>query len=428
MKNIILLSVATSFLFGASVVNDLEVDQKNKTVGSTMSNGATVSQGQTDIHHNSNVANVNILQRDGTDAGNLIEDTTVSDTELYQGLTYVDNSRLYDVDLKSKNSVKNVNSDESRIGQAILLVGQNSNVIGTPPNGMGIGGTGENLEITQTNLLEDTDVKNNSLILQGLTAIYNGADVSATFKLEQTNTINRANANGTNDINASTLTQGLTTVSDGTTNNITQTIENVMEDIDVDNSHISQSTLQLNDATVTNINIDDKNRASYVTARANSDINQSTISVDTSNVNGLYRNDRNGAQENNWVHTVTVDNSDIKQSHLHAINHSNVANVTYTTHNSVINATNLIYDTTATNNSELNQDVTELDNGDLINTTLNRANTINHVTANNSKLEEFNVKVTNSTLENSNLSQQGLIYNLYTTNANLSQGSTIISD
>ena len=438
MKNIILLSVvATSFVLGANVVNDLDVDQKNKTVGSTLSNGATVSQGQTNIQDNSNVDNVTLLQREGTNAGNLIENSTISsESELDQGYTYIDNSRLHNADIESENHVKNVTvTDGSLVGQSILLIGGESNVTGTAgdDNGMGMGGSGENLEITQTNLLQDTDIKN-SFIVQGLTEINNGADVSNTFKLEQTNTINRASASGTNDINASELTQGVTTISGGTTNNIAQTIENIMEDITVDGSHISQSTIKLKKSDVRNINngasssIDDKNRVSYVTARDNSNIDQSTINVDTSHVDGLYKDDRGSLQENNWIHTVTVDSSEIKQSNFSATNSSNVLNVTYTTHDSGVNATNLVYNSTATNNSEFNQDVTKLNNGDLTNTTLNRANTLNTVTANNSKLKQFNVQVTNSTLENSNLSQQGLMYNLHTTNANLSQGSTIITD
>ncbi len=440
MRNIILLSVVTtSFIFGANVVNDLTVDQKNEiNNNSNFSNGATVSQGQTDIQNNSNVDSVNILQRDGTDAGNLIENTDVTNQSgLYQGYTYIENSKLHNTDLESKNHVKNVTvTDGSLVGQSILLIGGDSNVSGTAGSGgggMGMGGSGENLKITQTNLLQDTNIKN-SFVVQGLTYIDNGADVSNTFKLEQTNTINRASASGTNDINASELTQGVTNISGGTTTNIEQTIENVMEDITVDRSHISQSTIKLNNSDVSNINngasssIDDKNRVSYVTARNNSNIDQSTIDIDTSSVNGLYRDDRGVLEENNWIHTVTVDNSDIRQSNFSATNSSDVLNVTYTTHESGINATNLVYNSTATNNSKFNQDVTELNHGVLTNTTLNRANTLNTVTADNSKLKQFNVQVTNSTLENSDLSQQGLMYNLNTTNANLSQGSTVITD
>ena len=438
MKNIILLSVVTtSFIFGANIVNDLTVDQKNKTVGSTLNNSSTVLQGQTDIQNNSDVNNVNILQRDGTEAGNLIENATISnESGLYQGYIYIKKSKLHNADLKSKNHVKNLTAtDESIIGQGILVIGGESNVTGTAGSGsggMGMGGSGENLEITQTNLLQDTDSKN-SFIVQGLTAIYNGADVSNTFKLEQSNTINRASASGKNDINASELTQGITNISGGTTTNIEQTIENVMEDITVDGSHISQSTIQLKNSDVSNINngasssIDDKNRVSYVTAR-DSSIDQSNIDIENSRVNGLYRDDRGGLQESNWIHTVTADSSDIIQSNFSAINSSDVSNVTYTTHDSGVNAINLVYNSTITNKSEINQDETKVNDGQLTNSTLNRANTINSVTSDNSKLKQFNIKVTNSTLDHSNLSQQGLIYNLDTTNANLSQGSTTITD
>ncbi len=437
MKNIMLLSiVTTSFIFGANIVNDLTIDQKNKAISSTLNNSSTVSQGETIIKNNSNIDNVSILQRDGTEAGNLIENSTLNNTGLYQGLTHIKNSTLHNTNLESNNIVKNVNVDSSFVEQGILKISEESNVTGTSgsSSGMGIGSSGDNLKITQANSLKDTDIKNNSFLLQGKTLIYNGADVSNTFKLNQTNSIKRASANGTNDINSSELIQGLTTIIGGTTSNIEQTIENVMEDITVDGSHISQSTIKLNNSDVSNINndasssIDDKNRVSYVTARNNSDIDQSNINIDTSHINALYINDRNGVEENNWIHTVTVDSSNIKQSDINVTNNSDIVNITYTTDTSAENATNLVYSSTFFNNSKINQDITEINGGELTYNTLNRANAINNLTSDNSILKQFNIKVTNSTLDNSNLSQQGLMYNLNTTNANLSQGNTIITN
>ena len=103
-------------------------------------------------------------------------------------------------------------------------------------------------------------------------------------------------------------------------------------------------------------------------------------------------------------------------------------NTTYNAGDISSYAINGIYASTVTNSSNLIQDVTNLDNGDLKNTTLNRINTISLATVENSDLKQFNIKVTNSTLENSNLNQNGLILRVNATNALISQGSTIITD
>ena len=441
MKKLIVLSIIASFALADNTVTSLTVDQKNEIFNNTnISNGATISQGQTDIKNGSNVNSVTITQRYGTDAGNSLENTTITGTnsEVYQGLTSVDNSRLEHAELTSQNKLKGVTvtGGKSTIRQANLIIGGESNATGTAGGAggnMGMGGSGENLEITQTNTLQDTNIEN-SVIDQGITVINNSADVSKSFKLKQTNTINRASANGRNSVDNSKITQGITTISGGTTQDIIQTIENVIEDIGVDTSNVSQSTMILTDSTVSNINndvgsdIDDKNKISFVTATNDSNIIQSSIDINASTVNGLYKSDRGGLQENNWIHTVTVTNSDIKQSNFNATNHSDVTNITYKTHESGIDAINLIYNSSAINNSEFYQDVTELNNGELENNTFTRANTLNHVIADNSKVKQFNIQVSNSTLNNSELIQQGLFFNVNTTNANLSQGEVSITD
>ena len=440
MKKIIILSVVSSFVLAGNIVNDLEVDQKNEvTNSSSLSNSVTVSQGETNIQNNSNVENVDILQRDGSEAGNLIDNSTINGaySEVYQGLTSVDSSTLYNTQLTSKNTIQRVNitNGKSVIRQGNLIIGGDSNLSGTAGSGgggMGMGGSGENLEITQTNLLKDTDIQN-SFINQGVTTINNHADVSISFKLDQTNTINRASATGHNDVNSSQLQQGVTKISGGDTSNVVQTIQNVMEDITVDGSSINQSSITLTDSTVSNINsdasssIDDKNRVSYTTATNNSNIEQSSINISSSTVDKLYKSDRGSLQENNWIHTVTIDNSKIQQSNFNVNNGSDISNVTYLTHSSGVNANNLVYNSTA-NDSELNQDTTTLDNANLDNNTFTRANTINHVVADNSNLKQFNIEVSNSNLDNSDFKQQGLYWNVTANNANMSQGSTIITD
>ena len=76
----------------------------------------------------------------------------------------------------------------------------------------------------------------------------------------------------------------------------------------------------------------------------------------------------------------------------------------------------------------MKQDVTELDNGEFQETTINRVNTISQVDVSNSNLEQFNIEIRGSTLENSNLNQNGLIWQVNATNALISQGNLIISD
>ncbi|SFV70092.1 Autotransporter adhesin [hydrothermal vent metagenome] len=446
MKNIILLSVvATSFVLGANVVNDLEIDQINKVhSNSSFSNGATVSQGQTDIQNNSNVNDVSILQRDGANAGNLIENTTISGTnsELHQGLTSIDNSRLDYADLESDNTVRRVEvtSGKSTITQGNLIIGGDSNISGSAGStGGGFGGiggsTGENLEITQINLLEDTSIKNSN-IHQGHTVINSGAEVSKTFKLNQNNSITLLDATG-NDINASTLTQGITNISGGITSDIEQNIRNIMEDITVDGSTIKQSSINFSNSTVSNINNnnnegnpDDRNRVTKTEALNDSTIKQSSINLDESTIDGLYKQETDGLNENNWIHTVTVDDSTVKQSTLNAINDSHVTNVTYKKESmsEIYSAPNLVYNSDALNNSNFLQDVSELNYGDIEDTTFNRGNSINTVNADNSTVKQFNITVNNSALRSSNLRASSITGGVNLTNANLSQGSTIITN
>jgi len=440
MKKLIILSVAVSFALSGNVVNDLDIEQINKVNNnSNFSGGATVSQGQTYIQNDSTVTSLDIKQRDGAEAGNLIDNVTITGTnQLHQGLTHIDNSRVEYTSLDSKNEVKNVDiiGSTSVVTQGALFIGGESNVTGIADSGgggMGIGGSGENIEITETNILRNTNI-DNSTLHQGLTIINNQASVTNTFKLTQQNTINRASSTGTNSENNSTITQGHTEISGGTTSNIEQNIQNVMEDITVDSSSVKQSSMQFINSDVSNINNnnteatpDDKNRITNTTINNNSTVLQSNISANGSTIDGLYKQDTKGVAENNWMHTVTVNNSTIKQSTLNANNGSTVTNITYKTHDSAVDAINLIYKSQATN-SELSQDTTSLDNGILTNTTLNRANSINTVTANDSILKQFNVIVTNSTLSNSELNQQGLMWKVNTNNANITQGSTIITD
>jgi len=441
MKKIVILSlIASSFLLSANIVNDLKIEQINKVnSNSNFSNGATISQGTVDIQNNSNVEDVYILQQIGSSAGNLVESTTISGTnsELHQGLTRVDSSTLHHANLNSNNKVIHVTvtGGKSTITQANLIIGGDSNVSGTAGTGGGNpwdppGASGENLEIIQNNILEHTNISDSSLH-QGLTVINNDATVSNSFKLEQNNNMS---SNAINNDTNSTITQGLTSISGGDTSNIKQKISNTIQNITVDGVNIEQSSIKLINSTVSNINNnnddttdDDINEINTLTA-TDADIVQSSIRSNSSTIDNLQKSNRGDVSKNNAILNLTLNDSTAKQSIIDAQNGSDVKNVTYNAGNLSSYAINGIYTSTVNSNSNLKQDVTELNNGDLKDTTLDRVNTISLATVNNSNLKQFNIQVTNSTLENSNFTQNGLIWQVNATDALISQGSLIISD
>ncbi len=442
MRKIIYLSIITPyFLFGVDSANSVTIQQVNKIRSNTnISNSSSIVQGKTNIKNNSDVDSLEITQKSGINAGNLIEDSTISgaNSKVVQGLSSVNSSTLHNAKLNSNNTIRRVDitNGKSTVTQANLIIGDNSNVHGTAGGdggGMGIGGTADNIEITQNNLLEDTNIKK-STIHQGRTTINGGANISSTFKLNENNSITLLNSNE-NSSNNSTITQGDINITAGTTTNVKQNIQNIIEDITVDRSYIKQSNINLKNSITTNINsdndeslLDDKNKITNTVATGGSTIIQSSIDSKDSTITQLSRYDRNGVDENSWIHTTNLNNSELKQSVLSAKNSSHLSNIEYTTHDSGVSATNLVYMLTA-NNSNISQDITDISNSDFNDNILNRANTVNNVTAlNNSHLAQFNIKVENSSLDNSNLSNQGLYYNTTVNNANLSQGSTTITD
>ena len=441
-KEIIYLSIITPyFLFGVDSANSITIQQVNKIRSNTnISNNSTIVQGKTDIKNNSDVDSLEITQKSGINAGNLIEDSTISgaNSKVVQGLSSVNSSTLHNAKLNSNNTITrtDITDGESNVTQSNLIIGGNSNVYGTAEGsggGMGIGGTADNIEITQNNLLEDTNIKK-STIHQGRTTINGGANISSTFKLNENNSITILNSNG-NSSNNSTITQGDINITAGTTTNVKQNIQNIIEDIIVDGSYIKQSNINLKNSITTNINsyndenlLDDKNKITNIVATGGSTIIQSSIDSRDSIINQLSKYDRNGVDENSWINTTYLNNSELKQSVLSAKNSSHLSNIEYTTHDSGVSSTNLVYMLTS-NESNISQDITDISNSDFNDNILNRANTVNHVTAiNNSHLAQFNIKVENSSLDNSNLSNQGLYYNTTVNNANLSQGSTTITD
>ncbi len=451
MKKLVILSVIASLALADNSVTTLTIDQTNEIYNNTdISNGATVSQGQTDIKNGSNVENVTITQTDNTIDNSQISGT---DSEIYQGLTSVDSSRLENATLDSTNSIKDitVTGGKSTITQGNLIIGGDSNVTGTASSGSNHGGSGENIKITETNTLEDTDIQN-STIDQGLTKVNNGAVVSSTFNLQQTNNINRVTTFGdndgkTNDING-TITQGLTTISGGSTSNIDQNIQNNISYMQIDGTTVNQSSINLINSTVENINntnssstIDEINRIEHVTGNGEtSSIIQSNITAENSTIDNLQRSgtvSAYGEDTTNWIDKLTLTDSNIKQSTFVANGTmgSTVQNITY----GIVNtdnreAINDIYSVTALTNSNLQQDVTEIENSTFKDSQVNRVNLMANLTASNSDIAQSKLSITNSTANQLQLSNDNTIgdwessNSVSTTNAVLEQGSTIITD
>ncbi len=461
MKKIVVLSIIASFaLADNTVVNDLTINQNNEIKeNSNFSNGAIVSQGQTDIKNGSTVNQLGIRHADGADFEantNTITATTISgiDSQVHQALTSIDNSRVENTELDLSNTINDVTitNGTSTVTQGNLIIGGESNVTGIStsttgggtgfPSGGNTGGaTGEKINITQTNTLDTTNIEK-SIIHQGLTTINGEADVSNSFILTQSNRI-EANSKIESD---SEINQGTTNITGGTTSNIQQNIQNVIKDSQLDGTKLNQSTINLTDSTVSNINnddsvedIDDKNRVDSLTDIGQSTINQSTININASIVNNIERADRpngsNPERQNNWIYDVTTNKSTINQSRFIANSGSNVENMTYLFNDTEDSAAvNNLYSSHVENNSTVNQDVTELTNATITGTnTISRQNIIQELTiTDNATVSQNSLKVTNSTVSNLNISEYNLVggYQSPVTinNANLSQGEVSITD
>lgn len=451
MKKIVILSVVASFALAGNVVNGLVVNEVSEVSdSSSFSNNATISQGQTDVKNSSNVEDVSITQNND---GNVIEDTTVSgtDSEVYQGLTSVDNSTLHHAELKSDNTISGVDiiGGKSTVTQANLIVGGVSTLSGTAGgSGHHHGHTlGDKIEIKEVNVLEDTNIENSD-IHQGLTTLDNGATVLNTFKLEQENTINRVdsygdNYGGINDVNLSTITQGLTTIDGGTTSNIEQNTQNDIDYVKTDGTTIHQSTINLENSIVNHINDnnptsakDEENAIEYVISNGiTSSILQSSINAKNSTITNLQRNDHDN-KKNNWIETLTLTDSKVEQSTFTAdgVIGSTVTNVTYTIlDDNDREAINDMYIVTATDNSNLKQDVTKIKDSTLQNSTINRVNLMTNLTASKSDVSQNGLSITNSVATNLQLNGHNSIGDwdegsVLLTNTNFSQGNTIITD
>ena len=450
MKKIISLSLLSVFILAQETVSYLKLEQVNKIVDSTFSEEGIKSQGTTEIEEDAFVDNVYILQKPGVGEeipGNLIDTTvTSSGSEVHQGLTTVKRgAKLQDAKLESINTISNLNaiSGESFLSQANIIVGDDSNVtklINSASQNIVGDGTAEQFEVTEVNSLEDTDTKNTT-IHQGLIVIQNGADVT-NLNISQKNTIQRSNMRGQNEINATQITQGQIRLEDSVVRNMTQSVENQIDNLTVtDSSSVDQAYIKSTQSDINNLNSKlnnlnnqdrIKNEINNVTMD-NSVIKQSTITLERSMLDMLDRYNRgNGLQYNNLIHSVTIENnSTIEQSALQVNNRSILTVVEYFTAENPNNgqdAINEIKNVSAVDNSQIYQDKLELISATFEESTLHRTNSIKDTTmGNDSTLHQFYTKLMEqTTLKEAKLSGKSFVNDVYINNSSVAQSATTI--
>jgi len=451
MKKIITLSLLSFILLAQESVNYLQVDQVNKIIDSTFSEDGVKSQGSTRIDANAFVDNVHILQQPNIDnqiPGNLIIDTTISSSgsQIHQGLTNVQHgAKLQDAILESTNSIENLQaiSGESFVSQANIIIGEDSNVTklinSTNVNIVG-DGTADKFEIYEDNSLKDTTMKNTT-IHQGLIVIKDGADVS-NLKITQKNNIKRSDLSGQSEINATQITQGQIKVEDGISRNITQNIENKIDNLTVnESSSVSQSYIkstqsELNklNSKLNNLNYQDivKNEIKSVDME-NSIIEQSVIHFTQSSIDMLDKYNRgNGLQKNNLIYLTRVESdSRISQSSIEIYNNSILNNLEYFTANnpdSEQDAINEIKNLILRDESIVYQDKLKLNGATVENSLLSRTNRIQNTDIENeSILYQFYTTMEEQTkLDETKLSGKSFVDDIHLYNSRVAQSATII--
>jgi len=451
MKKIVVLSLLNLLLFAQESVSNLKLEQVNKIIDSTFSQEGVKSQGDTNIEEDAFVDNVHILQKPDIDKeipGNLIIETTITSngSEIHQGLTNIKRgAKLQDAKLESTNQIDylKATSGESFISQANIIIGEDSNVtklINNADENIAGDGTADKFELIENNNIKDTDVKNTT-IHQGLVVIKDGADVS-NLNITQKNSIKRSNMSGQNEINATQITQGHIKIEDGTGRNISQSVDNQIDNLSINkNSLINQAYIKSTQSDVNNLNskLNNLNNQDIVKNEINnvtmnkSIIQQSVMIFDRSSINMLDKYNRgSGLQQNNLIHTATVDNNvTISQSTLEISNGSTISDVEYFTATNPDNeqdAINEIKNLDIADNSMVHQDKLELNSATMEDSTLYRTNSIKDTNmGNESNLYQFYTKMMEQTeLKGANLSGKNFIDDIYINNSNVAQSATTI--
>jgi len=336
-KIIVISTLLSTLLLAMPTVNNLNVSQTNKAENTATTN-STVKQGDSDITGaNTQVTDLTITQEA---TGNLIDQSTITDSTVYQGNTRVkndaiitkveidsdstinnnskvlngsevrqsdteiDNSTATNLKIKSTNSINNSKIDGgfTRVEQATLII-TDSNA--SDSNAM-------NVDIESTNTIANTDILQDSESYQSYTEIANASTVNG-LNLKQINSIDHTILD-----DESKAYQSNTIVDNSTVSNLTQTVTNSIDNTLVQDSNISFSGLEQAE-----IDIYNNSNVKDVTVKPTTQNSiKGLIAYDASvKQNGLYVDNSSIVQtltidENNNLQNTGLDTSDFIQGNI----------------------------------------------------------------------------------------------------------------
>ena len=309
MKRIVTISIiASTLLFSANSASNLKHDTVSKIQNDSSITNSTVKQADITISNSSDVDGLTVTQKNGTEAGNLIQGTSVSDSTVRQGSTEISGARVLNLGLDSVSEIKSSNIESSS------SVSQ-SNFIITDSNATD--STADDVNIGASNSIDSSTV-NGSDVKQSYTILSNGADVS-NLDVNQTNSIETSTIR-----NSSHITQGMLDVNNSTLNGLSSTYgysnnTNIIADTTSDGSNIEQNRISLkNGADVKSVKNGSRNEVLNSDIES-SNIVQNSISVDNSGVDTMNHYRKNSIDDlsanNSYIiqNRVTIEsNSDVK--------------------------------------------------------------------------------------------------------------------
>ena len=270
MRNAIFISTVTSTILLATNVTNLTVDNISKVDTSNIIN-ARVNQGRTNIDTlggtNSEVENINIQQKDGAGSGNIISNSTIGDggyVRIEQGATFINDSKVSDLELVSTNKIDSSTITDSRVGQGFLWI-SDSNITDSTANSININ---SNNKILNANI-------DNSNVLQSGTGVVSGSDIH-NLNLKQTNNIMASN--GTSDINSSMVIQAGSLISSSYVENMKEDVSNDIKNVDFDDSVLKQAQTDIYDSLAINLDLAQDNDI------LNTNMNSATLAQGYTNI------------------------------------------------------------------------------------------------------------------------------------------------
>ena len=448
MKKVLALSLITVMLIAEDSSSYLILEHSNKIIDSTFTEEGVKSQGNTIIENGAFVDNVHILQKPSSNddvAGNLIIDSRVTSqgSQIHQGLTHVKSGgKLQDAKLESENEINNleVMGGESFVSQANMVVGEDSNLSNLLNNGDGndVGdGTADQFLVKQKNLIKDISIKN-ATIHQGLITIETGSSVS-NLESVQNNRLKRSQIIGSNEINASTVTQGHIQLKKSLVDNIKQNLDNSIDNLETNDGIVHQASIETSQSTIDNINHkqDQNNRGDSVrneilnTQVIDASILQSTLNIDSSLVETLNKFQKNNVETNNLIQDVKVENNaTLSQSTITISNQSHINTIEYKIADNTeanLKAINEIKNVSLQDDSSIEQDSILLNDSIVNDMSLKRTNRVKNTDiGNSSNLKQFYTQIESSRVDKTTFSAKSNLNETQIFNSEVSQSSTTI--